>query len=121
MHQVVLHVERQVHHVADRVRVLWNLDPERVLDAPDARQRVNPGAHAADTLGEGPGVPGVATLENHLETAPHRARGYGVPNDVLVVDVDLDAKVTLDPRHRIDDDALSARVEVEAIRSGSHD
>ena len=88
---------------------------ERVLDRAHRSERVHAGAYAADALDERPRVARVAALEDHLESAPHRAGGHRVADHVVLVDVDLDAQVTLDPRDRIDDDALAAVVEREAL------
>ena len=113
--EVVLRVQRRVHQVADDVRVLRDLDPERVLDRAHRCQRVHAGAHAADALDERPRVARVAALEDDLEAAPHRAGGHRVADHVVLVDVDLDAQVALDARDRVDDDALAAVVEREAL------
>jgi hypothetical protein len=66
-------------------------------------------------LDEGPCVARVATLEDDLEAAPHRAGGHRVVDDVVLVEVHLDAQVALDPGDGIDDDALAAVVEREAL------
>mmetsp|Transcript_32978 Transcript_32978/g.77357 ORF Transcript_32978/g.77357 Transcript_32978/m.77357 type:complete len:229 (-) Transcript_32978:692-1378(-) len=115
VHRVVVHLQRLGHHLADQVRVLRDLDAQRVLDRPHAGQRVAAGAHAADPLDEGPGVARVAALEDDLQPAPHGARGNGVADHVVLVEVDLAAHVTFDARHRVDDDAPSAVVELEAL------
>jgi hypothetical protein len=78
-------------------------------------QRVRARAHAADAFDEGPGVARVAALEDDLQPAPHRAGADGVADDVLVVEVDLDAQVAFDAGDRVDDDALAAVVELEAL------
>ena len=74
------------------------------------------GADAADPLGEGPGVARVAALEDDFDAAPHRAGGDRVADDVVLVDVHLDAQMAFDARDRIDDDALAGVVEREAVR-----
>jgi hypothetical protein len=115
VHEVVLREQGQVHDVADRVRVLGDLDPERMLDGPHRGERVHARAHAADALHESPGVTRVATAQDDLETAPHGARGHRVADDVVLVDVHLDAQVTLDAGDRVDDDAPARVVELKAI------
>ena len=122
MHQVILRVQRRVHQVADDVRVLRDLDADRVLHRAHRGERVHARAHAADALDERPRVARVAALEDHLEAAPHRAGGHRVADHVVLVDIDLDAQMALDARDRIDDDALAAVVEREALRLiGGHD
>ena len=122
MHEVILRVERRVHQVADGVRVLRDLDAERVLDRAHRSERVDAGAHTADAFDERPRVARIAAFQNHFESAPHRAGGHRVADDVALVDIDLDPQVPLDPRDRIDDDALTAVVEREALGlDGRHD
>ena len=116
MHEMVVHLQRELHDVADRVGVLGDRDADRVLDSADRGQRMRAGADAAYPLGEGPGVARVAIAQDHLDAAPHRPRRDGVADDIVLVDVDLDSQMSLDARERIDDDALAGVVEVEAVR-----
>jgi hypothetical protein len=101
---VVLHVLRAEHQVADQLGVVGDGDLQRVLDTANAGQCVHRGAHAAGTLGEGPGVTGVPAPQDLLETAHHGARAVGVGNHT-VFHGGLDTQVPLDTRDRIDDDA----------------
>ncbi len=122
VHEVVLRVQRRVHQVADDVRVLRDLDAQRILDRAHRGERVDARAHAADALDERPRVARVAALEDHLEAAPHRAGGDRVADDVVLVDVDLDPQVPLDAGDGVDDDALAAVVERETLGlDGCHD
>ena len=122
MHEVIMHLQRQLHDVADRVGVLRDRDSERVLDRAHGGQRVRARADAADALCEGPGVPRVAPAQDHLDPAPHRAGRHRVADHIVLVDVDLDAQMPFDPCHRIDDDTLAGVVEVEAVRRfNAHD
>ena len=104
MHDVIVRLQGELHKVADRVGVLRDLDRQRILDRAHRGKRMGPGADATDALGEGPRVARIAALENHLDAAPHRAGGDGVADDVVGVDIDLDAQVSLDARDGIDDD-----------------
>ena len=65
---------------------------------------------------ECPGIARIAALQDDFEAAPHVAGGYRVADDVVFVEVDLDAQVPLDAADRIDDDALAAVVERKAVR-----
>ena len=89
---------------------------QRVLDRAHRSHRMNAGADAADALGERPGVARIAVLEDDFDAAPHRAGGDGVADHVVVVEIDLDAHMALDARHRIDDDAPAGIVERESVR-----
>ena len=59
---------------------------------------------------------GSRPLQDHLDAAPHRAGRDRVADDVVGVDIDLDAQVAFDAGDRIDDDALAGVVEIEAVR-----
>ncbi|MEY9702571.1 hypothetical protein ABIE71_005314 [Bradyrhizobium diazoefficiens] len=117
MHDVVVHLQCKLHQIADRIGVLRNGDPERVLDRAHRRQCVGAGADAADPLGERPGVAGIAVLQDHFDPTPHRAGRDRIADHVVGVDIDLDPHVTFDTGHRIDDDALAGIVEIEAVGS----
>lgn len=115
MNDMIVHLQRELHQVADRVGILRNGDSERILDRAHRRQGVRAGAHAADPFGERPGIARIAILQDDFDAAPHRACGYGVPGDVICVDVDLDPHVTFDASDRIDNNALAGIVELESV------
>ena len=64
------------------------------------------GAHAADALGEGPGVARVAPAQNDLDAAHHGAGTRGLGDDAVGVGLGLDAQMTFDAGDGIDDDGL---------------
>jgi hypothetical protein len=105
VHHVVVHELHAEHEVADDVRAGRDLDVQRVLDGPAARDRMHRGAHAADALGECPAVARVAALQHQLQPAE---RGGGGPRllDAAIVGRHFDAEVSLDPGDRVDDDLL---------------
>ena len=78
MHHVIMHGVGGDDQVADVLGVKGHFHLEGVLHGPDRGEGVDRGADAADALGEGGGVPGVAALEDDLDAAPHLARGPGV-------------------------------------------
>ena len=104
VHDVVVRVERRVHQVADDVRVLRDLDPDRVFDASHGGEGVNARADAADAFDERPGVARIAPLQNHFETAPHGARALRVANHVVFPEHGLHAKVAFDAGDGVHDD-----------------
>ncbi len=101
---VVLDELRAGDQVANEPRVLGNDDAQRVLDRAHRRERMHRGADAADALGEDPGVARVASAENQLNAAKHRAGAPGVGDDAIL-HLDLDAQVALDTGHGINGDA----------------
>ena len=105
VHQVVLHVERRIHQVADDVGVLRDLDADGVFDRTDGRESVNAGADAADAFDERPGVAGVTALQNDLEAAPHGAGAHGIDDLAVLINLGLNAKMAFDTGDRIDHDA----------------
>ncbi len=81
---VILHVLGGLHDVADQLGGRRNADAQRVFDGADAGLRVNRGAHAADALGDGPGIAGIAADEDLLEAAHHGAGAVGVGDDAVL-------------------------------------
>jgi hypothetical protein len=63
------------------------------------------GAHAADALGDGPGVARVAAEQDQFDAAPHLARGPGLL-DAPAIHVDVDTQVAFDAGDRINRYAL---------------
>ena len=115
VHDVVMHVQRRVHQVADDVGVLGDLDADGVFDGAHGGQGVNARANAADAFDEGPGVTRIAALQDDFETAPHRAGAHGVGDDAVGVDFGLHAQVPLDSRHGVDDDAAGVLVGTHSL------
>ena len=104
---VILNELHPVNQVANRVRVGRNLDVERVLDRPAARDRVHDGAHAANALRERPCVARIAALHDRFDAAELRGRRPRLC-DLAVLGLRFDAQVALDPRDGIDDDLGSS-------------
>jgi len=84
MNEMVLRVKRRVHQVADDVRVLGDLDRERIFHRAHRCQRVHAGAHAADAFDERPRVARVAALQDQLDAAEHGGARPGVPDGATV-------------------------------------
>ena len=64
-------------------------------------------AHAADALGEGPGVARVAAAQDDLDAAHHGAGGGGRVMSPCVIGFRLDAQVAFDAGDGVDDDAFA--------------
>lgn len=67
---MILNHLRQEHDVANDVRVLRHLNAQRILDAADAGERMDGGAHSADALAKRPGIARTASLQNDFDAAP---------------------------------------------------
>ena len=106
MHDVVMHILRRDHQVADQLRVRRDLVVERVFNGPHRRDTMHQGANTADALREGPCLARVAPLENEFDTANHRARTVGAGNRPVAARFGLDAQMALDPGDGIDNDAF---------------
>ncbi len=100
-HDVGLDVPRSGEEVADQPGVRGDGHAEGVLHGAHGGEGVDPGAHAADSLGEEPGVAGIAAAEDELHPAEHRPGAPRVAHDA-VRDLDLDAQVPADPGDGID-------------------
>jgi hypothetical protein len=105
MHDVIVNRVRQNDHVADVLGVERDFHLQRVLDGAHRGDGMNRRAHAADALGDGPGVARVATDEDGFDAAPHLAGSPGFL-DLAAVDLDINTQVTFDSRDRINRDSL---------------
>ncbi len=99
---VILHVLRGEHDVADQLRRGRNGDAQRVLNRAHAGQRVHRGAHAADALGDGPGIARIAADEDLLQAAHHGAGAECVGDDAVFYHR-FNAQVAFNASDRIDD------------------
>ena len=77
------------------LRVFGNLDIERILHRPDAGQRVDHGADAADALRPDPGFARIASLQDHFDPPEH---GTGTPGvgDLSALHLGFNPKMALD-------------------------
>ena len=105
---VVLNVKGGVQEIADDVRILRNLDPDRVLNRADGGKGVNARADAADAFNERPGVARIAALQNHFKAAPHRARAHRVDDLAVVAEHGLHAQMTLNAGDRVNNNSAFA-------------
>ncbi|EXI71461.1 MAG: hypothetical protein AW07_03522 [Candidatus Accumulibacter sp. SK-11] len=104
MDDVVMHRVGQDDHVADVLRVDRQLELQGILDRTHRCQSMHRRAHAADALGDGPGVARVATDQDVLRATPHLPRGPSLLHFVAI-DLDIDPQVAFDPRDRINRDS----------------
>ena len=107
MDDMILHELHAVDQIPDEVGIGRNGDVERILHRAAGCNRVDHGAHAADPLGEGPGVARIASLQDGLDPAELRGRRPRV-GDAAELLLDLDPQVPLDPGDGIDDDPVLA-------------
>ena len=105
---VVLNVKGGVQEISDDVRILRNLDSDRVLNRTDGGKRMNARADAADALNERPGVARVASFENHFEAAPHGAGAHRVDDFPVVAEDGLHAQMTLNAGDRVNNNSAFA-------------
>ena len=105
VHDMVVHVLRGDHQVADQLRIGRDRVVERILDRAHRGETVHQGADAADALGKGPGVARVAAAQDDLDTAHHGAGRIGLL-DPVAVHLRLDAQMAFDAGDGIDDDAF---------------
>ncbi len=106
MHDMVVHVLRAVHEVANQLRIRRYAVIQRIFHRPDRGQPVHQRAHAADALCEGPGIARVAPLQNDLDAAHHGAGRPGLCN-AIAIHLRLDAQVPLDAGYRINNDTFT--------------
>ena len=73
MHDVVMHILRGNHQIADELRILRDHIAECVFDSPDRGDAVDDRADAAETLCKRPRIPGITSLQDQFDAAHHRA------------------------------------------------
>ena len=105
MNDVILNALPACDKVSDILSIQWNLQVQCVLDRPDRGNSMNGGSDPADPLGKNPGIPGVATLQDNFNAAPHLPGRPGIDH-FAVVDLTLNFKMTFNPGNGIDDDSL---------------
>ena len=105
---VVLNVKGGVQEISDDVRILRNLDSDRVLNRTDGGKRMNARADAADAFNERPGIARVAPFENHFEAAPHGAGAHRVDDFPVVAEDGLHAQMTLNAGDRVNNNSAFA-------------
>jgi hypothetical protein len=99
---------RNQDEIADVLGVERNFELQGVFHRAHAGHGVHRGAHAAEALGEEPGVAWVAAAENVLDAAPHGARSPCIA-DRIVVNFDIDAKVAFNSGYRVNRDSFRHR------------
>ena len=103
VHQVVMVPQGQLHQVADDIRVVGDVDLERVLNGMDGGECVRARADAADAFHKSPYVAGVTVFDDDFQPPEHGPAGDGVGDHVVVVDVHFAPEMPLDARNRVDD------------------
>ena len=109
VHQMVMVHQAELHHIADDIGVVRDVDAQGVFHGMHRGQGVGAGADAADALHKSPGVAGVSALEDDLDAAEDGAAGHGVGDEVLFVQIHLAAQMALNAGDRVHHDA-AARV-----------
>ncbi len=109
VHQMVMVHQAELHHVADDVGVVRNLDAQGVFHRLHGGHGVSAGADAADAFHKSPGVAGVAPFQDDFDAAEDGSAGHRVGDDVLFVQVHLAAQMPFNAGDRVHHDA-AARV-----------
>ena len=103
VNDMIVHVLCRDHEIADELRVVRNVDFQRVLDRPHRGETVHERTHAADALGKGPGIARIASAQNDLNAANH-GPGTRRPRDAAVgIGLGLNAQMAFDAGDGIDD------------------
>ena len=105
VHDVIVQGVRDQNQIADVLRVERHLQLQRVFHRAHAGHGVHRGAHAAEALGEQPGVARIAAAQNVFDAAPHGAGSPGIA-DRIVVHFHVDAEVAFNSGNGIDRDSF---------------
>ena len=106
VHDMIVHVLRSDHQIADEIGVCRNLVGERIFDRAHGGYAVHQRADATDALREAPCLTRITPAQDDLDAAHHRARRISRLDRAGSVGFGLDPQMSLDPGDRIDDDAL---------------
>ena len=85
VHKVILCHLGCVHQVSDDSGIDWNIDTKSIFNTTYRSKSMHRSTNTADTFGKCPGIPGIASLENHLNATPHRTAAVGIFNDITVI------------------------------------
>ena len=116
MHEVIVGLQGQLHDVANGIGILRYLDPERVFHRAHRSQRMGTGAHTTNPFGKGPGIARVTALQDHFQSAPHRAGRHGIADDIILINIHFTTQVPFNPRDRIHHDAATGVIQRKTIR-----
>jgi hypothetical protein len=107
MHDMVVDILAGNHEIADQLGIVGNGIIQGILHGAYRGDAVHQGTDAADTLGEGPGVARVASLQDDLDAAHHGAGTGGLLDHAIVAGFRLDAQMALDAGDGIDYDSFA--------------
>jgi len=103
MDEVVMEILGSHDQIAHHAGIGRNGDLDGVIHAAGGGQGVDVRAHAAGTLGEVLGVPGIAALQDEFQATEKLGRTPGVL-DLAIFDFDHDPQMPFDPGDGIDHD-----------------
>jgi hypothetical protein len=106
VHDVVVLKLRTMQQVAQDARVFWNLNPNRHFDCPHRGQGVDVRSDPAGAADEEVCIAGIASLENHFDTAEHLPGAPGI-HDFATGYFHLDPEVAFNSGNRINNDSLA--------------
>ena len=95
MHDVVVHILRAGHQIADELRVGRNAVVQRILDGAHGGQAMHKRADAANALGKGPASRGSRPLRISSMPPHHGAGAVSALDGSGAISFGLDAKVPL--------------------------
>jgi len=90
---VILHILRAEHQIANQFRIFGNRNPERVFNTANAGQCMDRCANATGAFRECPGIARIASFQNLFESANHRSGTVGIGN-YAVIDYGFDSQMS---------------------------
>ena len=101
---VVLDELNPFDNVAQDAGVVWNGDFQRVFHGAHGGERVDGGADTAGALRDGPGIARVASFQDDLDAAEHRAGRPGILHGAFI-HLDFDPQVAFDTADGVNSDS----------------
>ena len=101
VHHMIVYILLCDHEVAHQVGRLGDLNAQGVFHGADGGEGMHRCAYSARPLCESPCLPGVAALQDDLDSPHHGAGGIGLGDRVAGIQLGLDTQVALDAGDRI--------------------
>src|SRR5208283_711925 len=104
MNDVIVQGVPDENQVTNVLRVCRNFELERIFYSTHRGHGMDRGANPTESLRKDPAFPGIAPLQNRLNSAPHGAACPCLLH-AAIVDLDIDAQMPFNASYRVDSDA----------------
>ena len=117
VHHMIVDILLGDHQVADQVGGFGDFNPQGIFHRADGSKGVHRGANTAGALGKRPGFARVATAQNDLDPAHHRAGRIGLCDGVACIQCSFNAQMAFDAGNRVNNNSLCHIISCYWLRS----